>query len=129
VDQAGTGAYALAADGAAGSVSAMTYATAALASAAIDTLCTQLPPTMIPIGKIEVYNGTGGTFTAGTTKWDATSVVTTVTDATVGTWDRTNTTGFDQHKITPPTIPASITAPLVGTITAPAVTEQTVRGN
>nr|MBC8232806.1 hypothetical protein [bacterium] len=117
-DLVGTGIYALAADGAAGSVSAMTYNSTTLAETDIDTLCDQLPELFCPIGKIVVDNQAGGTFTAGTTNWDATSVTTTVTDVTVGTWDRTANTGFDSHKINPPSIPASITAAILSTLAA-----------
>ena len=104
VDLAGTGIYALAADGIAGTVSAMAYASAALAEADLATLCDQLPELFVPIGKLVVANLAGGTFTAGTTNWDATSVTTTVTNCTVGVWDKDNKTGFDTHKINPPTL-------------------------
>lgn len=112
------GAYALAADGNAGAVSAMTYADAAAVNTAIDTLVDQLPEMLVPVGKIVVVNASGGAFTAGTTNFDAAGITTTVTDATVGTWDRTANTGFDSHKINPPAIPASITATILSTLTA-----------
>jgi len=115
---AGTGIYALAADGVAGSVSAMTYADAAAVDTALDTLVDQLPELFCPIGKIVVVNASAGTFTAGTTFWDATDMTTTTTDATVGTWDRTAKTGFDSNKINPPSVPASITAALLVTLAA-----------
>jgi len=118
VDLAGTGVYALAADGAAGSVSAMTYADTDAVDTALDTLCDQLPELLVPIAKIVVDNASGGTFTAGTTNWDATDITTTVTDMTLGTWDRTANTGFDSHKINPPSIPASIAATILATLTA-----------
>jgi len=118
LDLAGTGIYALAADSAAGSVSAMSYADTDAVDTALDTLCDQLPELFCPIAKIVVDNASGGTFTAGTTNWDAADITTTVTDATVGTWDRTANTGFDSHKINPPSIPASIAAVLLSTLTA-----------
>ena len=107
---AGTGVYLLAADGGAGAVSAMSYDTAILAEAALDTLCDRLPEIFVPIGKILVQNGSGGLFTAGATNWNAANITTTETDATVGVWDRTATTGFDSHKINPPAVPASLAA-------------------
>lgn len=113
-----SGAYALAADGNAGAVSAMTYADAAAVNTALDTLVDQLPEMLVPVGKIVVVNASGGAFTAGTTNFDAAGITTTVTDATVGAWDRTANTGFDSHKINPPAIPASITAALLATLTA-----------
>ena len=73
---------------------------------------------LVPVGKIVVVNASGGAFTAGTTNFDAAGITTTVTDATVGTWDRTANTGFDSHKINPPAIPASITATILSTLTA-----------
>lgn len=119
-DLAGTGYYTLAADGVADGVSAMTYASQALVDAAIDDLIDRLPSIFCPVCKITVFNQTGGDFTGGTTHWDAATgdgATTTITDATVGTWDRTATTGWDSHKITPPTLPATITAAVVTTQT------------
>jgi len=78
-DLAGTDTFIVAADGVPGSVSEMTYTTAALATAAAQLLIDQCPAPLIPVAVINVYNGAAGTFTAGTTKWDAASVVTTVT--------------------------------------------------
>jgi len=117
-DLAGTGVYALAADGNAGAASTMAYDTTVLADAAIDTLADQLPELFVPIGKIVVDNQTVGDFTAGTTHWDATSVTSVATDATLGVWDRTGNTGFDSHKINPPAVPASIAASLLATLAA-----------
>lgn len=118
-DLAGTGVYLLAADGAAGAVSAMVYDSAALAEAALDTLVDQLPEVFVPIGKIVVENASAGLFTAGATNWNAADINTTETDATVGTWDRTASTGFDSHKVNPPTIPAVLAAANLATLTAP----------
>jgi hypothetical protein len=115
---AGTGVYLLAADGAAGAVSAMTYADTAAVDTAIDTLVDQLPEIFCPVGKIVVANASGGLFTAGATNWDAAGVTTTETDCTYGTWDRTANTGFDSNQIFAPAVPASITAPIVATLTA-----------
>ena len=112
--------YALAADGNAGAVSAMTYASSALAQTDLDTLTDRLPPMFCPVSQLIVTNNIAGTWTAGTDDINGTDGTAAFTDATVGTWDRTATTGFDSHKITAPTIPASITAPLVATLTASA---------
>lgn len=113
---AGTGVYLLAADGAAGAVSAMTYADTAAVETALDTLCDQLPEVFVPIGKIVVDNASGGLFTAGATNWNAADITTTCTDATVGTWDRTASTGFDSHKINPPAVPAALAATNLATL-------------
>lgn len=118
VDLAGTGVYALAADGVAGSVSAMTYADAAAVDTQLDTLANQLSELFVPIGKIVVVNASGGTFTAGTTNWDAAGITTTVTDISLTVWDRTDVSGFDSHQINPPAIPASVGAALVEGLTA-----------
>lgn len=120
---AGTGVYALASDGIAGSVSALANTDAAGVATALDTLADRLPGQFVPIGKITVVNGSGSGFTAGTTNWDATGITTTVADASVGTWDRTSTTGFDSHRINPPAVPATVTAaiPAAGPATITAV--------
>ena len=122
VDLAGTGVYALAADGNAEDVSAMAYATTAAVDTAIDSLCDQLPEVLCPIGKIVVDNGSGGTFTAGTTNWDATDITTVATDITLGVFDRT-ASGFAAQQINPPGVPASITAPIGGDISRSALTD------
>lgn len=112
--------YSLAADGKAGAVSAMTYASSAAAQTAIDNVIDRLPSMFCPISQVIITNNLAGVWTAGTDDLNGTDGTAAWTDATVGTWDRTNTTGFDSHKITRPTIPASITAPLVATLTATA---------
>ena len=83
-DLAGTGIYMLAADGAAGSVSTMAYASVAAADVALDTLITQLPELFCAVARMTVDNQTVGDFTAGTTFWDATSVTTVEADEDVG---------------------------------------------
>ena len=114
--------YSLAANGIAGTVSAMTYATAALAITAVGLVEDRLPPMFCPVSRLIIQNNIAGTWTAGTDDLAGTDGTPTFTDATVGTWNRTATTGFDSHKLTSPTIPATITAPLVAAITAPAPT-------
>ena len=110
--------YSLAANGAAGAVSAMTYASSGAVQTALDNVCDRLPPMFCPVSQVIVTNNLAGTWTAGTDDINGTDGTAAWTDATVGTWDRTNTTGFDSHKITRPTIPASVTAPLVATLSA-----------
>jgi len=112
--------YSLAANGIAGSVSAMTYATAALAITAVGLVEDRLPPMFCPVSRLIIQNNIAGTWTAGTDDLSGTDGTPTFTDCTVGTWDRTATTGLNSHKVTPPTVPASITAPLIATLTATA---------
>jgi len=112
--------YSLAADGLAGAVSAMTYATSGDVQTALDLVADRLPEMFCPIAQVIVTNNLAGAWTAGTDDINGTDGTAAWTDATVGSWDRTNVTGFDSHKITRPSIPASITAPLVANITATA---------
>ncbi len=102
--------YALAANGIAGAVSAMNYTTAALAQAAIDTIVDNLPSLFCPVSRLVIENNLAGTWTANTDDLDGTDGTSTFTDATVGTWGRLDTSGFDTHKINPPTIPALLAA-------------------
>lgn len=108
--------YALASDGRAGAVSAMAHASAAAAITAVGLVADRLPPMFCPVSRLIVTNNLAGTWTANTDDINGTDGTASFTDATVGTWDRTATTGFDSHKITRPTTPASITAPLVATL-------------
>ena len=112
--------YSLAADGKAGAVSAMTYASGAAVQTDLDLVADRLPEMFCPIAQVIVTNNLAGAWTAGTDDINGTDGTAAWTDATVGSWDRTNVTGFDSHKITRPSIPASITAPLVANITATA---------
>jgi len=120
-DLAGTDIYALAANGVAGAVSAMAYDSSALAQTAIDNVVDRLPSIFCPIGQLIIEQGTG-TFTAGTTNLDDAQTTATFADFTVGSWGRTSLTGADSHKVNPPAVPATITAPIVATITAVAAT-------
>jgi hypothetical protein len=70
----------------------------------------RLPGMFVPFTLIRVYNGAGGNFTFKTTNWDAASVTSTITDATVSGWSRTAPTGFDSHQITRVAIPAAVSA-------------------
>lgn len=109
-DLAGTGTNTVPADGVLGAASTMAYTSQALVEAALDDVVDNMPASFCPLARVVVYNGTGGNFTGATTFWDAATVVTTVTDCTVGVWDKTSTTGLDSHKINPPA---------VGTVSSP----------
>jgi hypothetical protein len=104
--------YALASDGVAGSVSAMTHASSAAADTALDTLVDRLPSLFCPVAKLVVENNLGGAFTYGTDDINSTDGTATFTDCTAGTWDRTVSTGFDSHQRDVPAIPATVTAPI-----------------
>ena len=111
--------YSLAADGKADAVSAMAYATAALVDTALDTLVDRLPSVFCPIAKIVVTNNIAGAFTYVTDDINGTDGAAVFTDMTAGVVDRTVASGFGSHQRNVPAIPATITAPLVGTITSP----------
>ena len=100
-DLAGTGKVTLNAAGTPG-VTAMSYASAAAALSAANNVVDRLPAMFVPIALIRVANGSGSTFTFKTTNWDAASITSTITDATV-TGYGTATSGFDSHQITTPT--------------------------
>ncbi len=78
-DHAGTGTYLLAADGIAGSVSAMTFTTKALVDIELDTIQDLLPLTMGVLARIYFNNTNDGsvpaTWTAGTDDWDDSVIV------------------------------------------------------
>ena len=78
-DHAGTGTYLLAADGIAGSVSAMDEASQAAVDTLLDSLQDLLPLTMSPIARIYFQNTGDGTvpaiWTAGTDDWDDAVIV------------------------------------------------------
>lgn len=78
-DHAGTGTYLLAADGIAGSVSAMTFTTKALTDTQLDSIQDLLPLTMGVLSRIYFNNTNDGTvpatWTAGTDDWDDSVIV------------------------------------------------------
>lgn len=78
-DHAGTGTYLLAADGIAGSVSAMTFTTKALTDAQLDIIQDLLPLTMAVLSRIYFNNTNDGTvpatWTAATDDWDDSVIV------------------------------------------------------
>lgn len=107
---AGTGKVSINAAGTPG-VTAMSYADAATALAAVNLVVDRLPALFVPIILIRVNNQSVSTFTFKTTNWDATSITSTITDAAIAGWDRTVQTGFNSHQITRAAIPAILTAP------------------
>lgn len=117
-DLAGTGTYCLAATGIAGAVSAMTYATAAAAIAAVGLVEDNLPVNFCPICRIIVQNGTAGVITVGVFNWNAALVTTTVTDCGVAGWNYTSLTGFNSHQVYPLVTPVAVTAAIYAAITA-----------
>lgn len=114
---AGTGKVTINAAGTPG-VTAMSYASAALALAASDLVVDRLPSVFVPIALIKVSNQSVSTFTFKTTNWDATNITSTITDAGVAGWDRTVSVGFNSHQITRTAIPAILTAPVVPAMVA-----------
>lgn len=118
-DLAGTGYVTLSSDGVPG-VSALTDTDAAGALTALNLVAARLPAQFVPIGYVTVVTANAATFTAKTTFWDATDVTTAVADQTLGVFDRTvSAATFLARKSNPPAVPATITAPLIATITAP----------
>lgn len=122
VDPAGTGTYALAADGIAGTVSVMTYADKAAVDTALDLVQDRIPAICPPIARIYLNNvGGADAWVAGTDNWD--------TDTAVATVERYPVAHSRVSDVTTsmvrPTIPASVTAPVVEAMTAPAVVQMT----
>ena len=93
--------YSLAADGIAGSVSAMAYASTTAVQAALDNLVDRLPSMFCPIAQSIVTNNKAGTFTFNTDDIGGTDGGADFTDATVGTWTDA-AAGFDSHQVTVP---------------------------
>jgi hypothetical protein len=123
-DLAGTGYLTISADGDADAtgVTAQAYATDAAVVTALDLVIARLPLLFCPVATVIVSNQSGGAFTAKTTNWDATSITTVATDFSAGAFDRTVTgaavAGSTGVQAGLPTIPASVTAPLIATLTA-----------
>jgi len=125
---AGTGYVSLNAAGTPGAT-AMSYATAVAALTASDNVVDYLPSMFVPLALIKISAGDRNPFTVKTTNWTgAGTAFCTITDATAGTWSRTLNAGFDSHKVTPPALPADITAPLQATLTAGAPTDADFTG-
>ena len=117
---AGTGVYALAANGIAGAVSAMTYATSALTTTALDEVQNRLPAIFAPLARVELFNTTGGNdWVAATDNWDHDTAVATVINYTFGVLDRTSLIG-DVGK-NAPVIQSTVTAPVISTISESAL--------
>ena len=107
VDHAGTGTYALAADGIAGTVSAMTYATQVAVDTALDLVQDRIPAHCVPIARIYLNNVSGAdSWTAGTDAWDHDTAVATTTVYPVVH----SRVADDTYSIIRPTIPATVAA-------------------
>ena len=120
-DLAKTGVYALASDGIADAVSAMTHASDAAVVTQLDVLREALPKVFTEVGHIRVQNAAGAdptTFTAATTALDGSEADISViyTDRLSGAYDRTSLTqALAQSNAE--AIPGAITAPLIATLT------------
>ena len=103
--------YALAANGIAGAVTAMTFTTAALRDTDLDLVEARLPLNCAPIGRILLNNvGGGNAWAAITDDWNHDTAVTTVENYTNKALDRTslvNNVGLEA-----PAVPGTISAPL-----------------
>lgn len=111
---------AIAANGILGAASTMDYASVAAANTAIDTIADRLPSPLVPISRLTIL-ANKATWTAKTDDLSGTDGTPTFTDSSVGTWDRTTKTGFDSHQINPPAVPATVSAPVVATVSESAL--------
>jgi hypothetical protein len=105
----GASVYALASDGIAGAVSAMTHADLAAATTALDNVQDRIPAIFPVLGRITCENAKAGTFTYGTDDGAGTDGTFTFTSETYAAFDRTDQSGTGQG-VDQPTIPASVTA-------------------
>ena len=93
-DLAGTGVYALATNGIAGSVTTMIHTTAALRNTALDEVQDRLPAIFAPLGRILLENvGGGNIWVAATDNWDHDTAITTVENYTFDVFQRNSLTG------------------------------------
>lgn len=103
-------------------VTAQSYANDAAVVTALDNCIDRLPLIFCPVATIIVSNQAGGSFTAKTTFWDATSTTTVATDFSSGAFDRTVTGAAASATagVKPglPAVPASVASPLVATLSA-----------
>ena len=114
VDPAGTGTYALAADGIAGTVSAMSYATKAAVDTALDLVEIRMPAHCVPIARIYLNNvGGTGVWTAVSDDWDVDEAVASTTVYPV----INSRVSQGTRSIIRPTIPDTVTAPVKSTLT------------
>jgi len=134
--------YALATDGKAGAVTAMTHADEAAVLTALATILGRLPANFAPCGYITVENKKAGTFTYNTDDIQGTDGQATYVSFDNGGWDRTTDEAgtLSQFGVEAPTIPGTVTAPIPaaiesaapasgpGTLDATAVSEQTEQG-
>jgi len=114
-DLAGTGIYALGSDGIAGAVSAMTHATAALRNTALDNVQDRLPALFAPLGRILLFNTTGGnSWVAVTDDWNHDTAVATVTNYTFAEFGQATLVGDVGRGA--PTAPVALTASPAGAL-------------
>jgi hypothetical protein len=125
-DLAGTGFVTLSSDGAPGAT-ALANTDAAGALTALNLLASRLPSMFVPLGHVITVNGSGGTFTAKSTFWNATDIVTTVVDQTLGAFSRTvAAASFLARKSNPPTLPDTVSADVVPAAVGSAVSTTAV---
>jgi len=119
VNLAGTGFVTLSSDGLPG-VSALTDTDAPTALVALNLLASRLPGVFVPLGYWTIVTANAATFTLKTTLWDATDITAVAVDQTFGSHDRTVAeASVLARESNPPAVPASVTAPLIATLTAP----------
>ncbi len=119
-DLAQTGLYAIAANGIAGAVSTMNEASEAAVDTLLDAVEAALPLVFAPIARFYVDKSAGSTdFTANSVNWNADSTVATVTQYTNAALDRTSLA--ENVGIEAPAISATISAPLIASLTATAI--------
>jgi hypothetical protein len=117
-DEAGTGVYALASNGIAGAVTAMTHTTAALRNTALDEVQDRLPAIFAPLARILLNNVSGGNaWEATTDNWDHDTAVATVENYTFGVFQRATVVGDVGRNA--PAIPATVSAPLTPQVSSP----------
>lgn len=110
VDPAGTGTYCLAADGIAGTVSAMTYATKVAVDTALDLVQRRMPAYCVPIARVYVDNLLGANaWVANTDDWDHDNAVATAEVYPVS-HDRTSDKTTSMIRPTIPAINEVVTA-------------------
>jgi len=129
INQAGNATVSLAADGIAESVSNMTYATAALAQAAVLACLKALPEVFVPVGYI-ITESKKAVFTFDTDDLAGTDGTGTFYSFSVGAWDRTadGAATLSQHGLNAPAIPATVTAAVPAATGSAAVTQNVKSG-
>lgn len=120
-DLAGTGVMSLASTGISGGAQTVDLASAAAANTALDAVQLAIPQLFTVIGRVTVL-ANKASFTFNTDDLAGTDGTATWTDEVAAAFDRTDTSGTGVG-IAPPTIPGTVTAPTVSTISAAASAE------